>query len=145
MPAQSEQLVAGVGACESWAASVAVRCASCPDLDPETELGARVRLIRDLVRKVGQLRDKATRCCKAVELLRLRRGELHVVTEEEPPRTPVAACAWAFFRLCVLTHAACTERSLTVLAEYAATLAAVGFVPGKGAIDALIRELTPES
>ena len=52
LPTAVEGLRAGVTACESWAAQLAVCCATCPELDPDTELGARVRLVRDLVRMV---------------------------------------------------------------------------------------------
>lgn len=104
----------------------------------------RVRLVRGCVRKIGQLRDKARRSEKAAELRRLR-SEVHVdlLSECPPLEDPISACAWAFLRLCGVLYRICTDADLQPRAyrDLVETIAASGFVPCKGAIDDLTRQL----
>lgn len=128
-------------ACEPWVAAVNLRAVQAASAGVDAE---RVRIVRGCVRKIGQLRDKARRSEKATELRRLRRGVVVDLCSEEPPfDDPIPACAWAFLRLCSVLHAVCDDpdpqpRHYRDLVE---TIAASGFVPCKGAIDELTREL----
>lgn len=131
----------GVLACEAWVQSVNLVAVQAAAAGADSE---RVRLVRACVRKIGQLRDKARRSEKATELRRLRLGGAADLTSEVPPvGDPIQACAWAFLRLCAVLHTICTDADLEpkVCRDLVETIAASGFVPCKGEIDALTQRL----
>ena len=127
-----------VTAVESWATmcALAVAVAGRDGADPD-----RLRVVRKGLRAIGQLRDKARRSAKAAELLKLRCGETHDLTAEQPPANPMVAAAWAYFRLAALVHLTLTAEYPYSFAEQLEDLATVGFVPSKQAIDALTTQL----
>lgn len=123
---------------ESWATmtALAVAVAGREGEDPD-----RLRIVRKGLRAIGQLRDKGRRAAKAAELLKLRCGETHDLTAEEPPANPMTAAAWAYFRLAALVHSTLTAANPHAFAEQLEDLSTVGFVPSKGAIDAMTARL----
>ena len=127
-----------VTAVESWATmcALAVAVAGRDGADPD-----RLRVVRKGLRAIGQLRDKARRSAKAAELLKLRCGESHDLTAEQPPASPVVAATWAYYRLAALVHATLTASNPHAFAEQLEDLATIGFVPSKQAIDALTAQL----
>lgn len=127
-----------VTAVESWATmcALAVAVAGRDGADPD-----RLRVVRKGLRAIGQLRDKARRSAKAAELLKLRCGETHDLTAEQPPANPMVAAAWAYYRLAALVHATLTAGNPHAYAEQLEDLATIGFVPSKQAIDALTTQL----
>lgn len=132
-------------ACEAWVQSVNLRAVQLATAGADAE---RVRLVRGCVRKIGQLRDKARRSEKATELRRVRQGlQVDLLADCPPLDDPIPACAWAFLHLCAVLHRICTEADLQPrpYRDLVETIAASGFVPCKGAIDDLTRQLRSPS
>ena len=86
----------GVGAIESWAAVVNLRCAT------ETVDPVRLHWIGTLCRELGKMAAKARRAEKVMKLRRLRQGiDDHIDLDAPPIDDPVAIVPWCYAASCV--------------------------------------------
>lgn len=89
----------GVGAIESWAAVINLRCAT------ETVDPLRLHWIGTLCRELGKMSAKARRAEKVMMLRRLRLGVDDAIDLDTPPvLDPVAIVPWCFVAVAAYLH-----------------------------------------
>lgn len=89
----------GVGAIESWAAVVNLRCAV------ETVDPVRLHWIGTLCRELGKMAAKARRAEKVMQLRRLRQGiDDHIDLDVPPIDDPVAIVPWCYAAVASYLH-----------------------------------------
>jgi len=90
---------AGVGAIESWAAVINLRCAV------ETVDPVRLHWIGTLCRELGKMAAKARRAEKVMKLRRLRQGiDDHIDLDAPPIDDPVAIVPWCYAAVAAYLH-----------------------------------------
>ncbi len=129
----------GVAAVESWAAGLNLRAAVAMETCSEEEAPRLVAVV-GIVRELGRLKDKASRCEKALQLRRLRlQGDDTIDLASPPYDDPVAIVLFAFLKLCQLAHDAATSPTWQPDGRLAAVkaLAGAGFVPCNAELKAI--------